>query len=206
MSVKAMLREYISDLPGDHLFCTRDLLGLCSRQSLDVALSSLVKEEFIERLAQGVFRLKKAENAPVSPLVVAAVKLKAFGKSMFDLPEERCSPVSKRLLSGATESSIVTVGTDGRSSSFRYQGKKIVCLSLGPRKCRLGHGGIGAALRQLWLLGNSEQLSEHFQTALEKLQLLTPGNISTFFRFLPDWLFRRLSSVFHQELQPSMHN
>lgn len=204
MSVKAMLREYIGALPDDQLFCTRDLLGLCSRQSLDVALSDLVKEEFIERLAQGVFRLRKAENVPVSPLVVAAVKLKAFGKTMFDLPEERISPLSRKLVSGATESAIVTVGTDGKSSSFRFQGKKIVCLSLGPRKCRLGHGGIGSALRHLWLLGNGEQFPEHLQTALENPHLLTPVNISTFIRFLPDWLFRRLSSVLQQELQPSI--
>ncbi|HMX45279.1 MAG TPA: hypothetical protein PLC15_02770 [Candidatus Obscuribacter sp.] len=192
MSVKAMLREYIGDLPEDQLFCTRDLLGLCSRQSLDVALSDLVKEEFLERLAQGVFRLRKAENAPVSPLVVAEVKLKAFGKSMFDLPEERRSPVSRKLVSAETESSLVIVGTDGKSSSFRYQGKKIVCLSLGPRKCRLGNGLFGSTLRRLWLLGSGEIPKEQAQPAIDNL-LMNQQLWNKFVKFLPDWLCRQLS-------------
>lgn len=203
MSVKAMLSEYISGLPDNHLFCTRDLLGLCDRRSLDVALSTLVKEAFIERLAWGVFRLRKPDNEPISPLVVAAVKLKAFGKCMFDLPEKRRSPSSKRLSLSDAESTSVTVGTNGKSSSFRFQGQKIVCLSLGPRKCRLGHGAIGAALRRLWLLGDSEQLSAHFQTLVEKLHSLTAANIQGFLKYLPDWLSRRLFFLFNQKLQPA---
>ena len=194
MSVKAMLREYIGDLPDNQLFCTRDLLGLCDRRSLDVALSTLVKEAFIERLAWGVFRLRKPDNEPISPLVVAAVKLKAFGKNIFNLPEVRKGPSSKRLTACAPENIAVTVGTDGRSSSFIYQGKKIICLSLGPRKCRLGKDTAGSSLRELWLLGDVELPQEQLQPLLEQL-FPTDQTLGKLWKFLPDWLCRRLSLV-----------
>lgn len=188
---KSALRTYIESLPVGVKFTSRKLLTIASRKSVDNFIYRSVRNGFIERLARGLFRVRLKNNPPVSPLEAAAIKLGAFGKKIVTLGN---STIQSIVNADGKVEKVLVVGTDGRSSRFRFGDWLIICKGLAPRKLRLAQTQVGRILRDLWLSGQfGEQSSDtktlkflrkrHHYPLLRKLQQYTPEWLSDIFEY-----------------------
>lgn len=149
-SAAARLKLFVLGLPKGYIFSSRELLVYAERCSVDAFTSRQVKKQFLERLARGLFRVNKPDNPSVSARQIAALKLKAFGKRI-------CTIAQEFNISPGADAAIF--GTNGRNSSFVFQGKKIVLKTVTPRQFSLGESEAGRMLRDVWLCKKLRQNS-----------------------------------------------
>jgi len=151
-SAAARLKQFVLGLPRGYIFSSRELLVYAERCSVDAFTSRQVKKQFLERLARGLFRVNKPDNPPVSARQIAAIKLRAFGKRICTIAQEfNVSPVAD----------VAIFGTNGRNSSFAFQGKRIILKTVTPRQFSLGESAAGRMLRDVWLCKKLSQSSLH---------------------------------------------
>jgi hypothetical protein len=149
MYTTSKIKRLISRLEPGALFTTRDCLCFGLRASVDQALARLVKAQWIQRLARGVFLKPSPHPRRVSPLEIARVKAAAFRKRIV----EHAADVAQRL--GLTHSGNLepTFSTSGRSSSFHFGSTLIHFSGTSHRKIDLGDTPAGSTMRALWHLG-----------------------------------------------------
>jgi hypothetical protein len=153
MFTASKIKRYVNNLPHGKIFTTRELLMFGTRTAVDQAVRRLIKVNFMNRLARGVFiKVFFFEEINVSPAEIAFVKAAAFGKRIL----KNASEILSRFDIQATATSDprqITFVTDGCNSSFRI-GEivvrfKAVCM----RKFNLGDNGAAGPLRALWEMG-----------------------------------------------------
>jgi hypothetical protein len=149
-STAARLKSFVLGLPRGYIFSSRELLVYAERSSVDAFTSRQVKKQFLERLTRGLFRVNKPDNPPVSVRQIAALKLRAFGK--------RICTIAQELNPKGAEDTII-FGTNGRTSSVIFQGKRIVFKTVSPRQFSLGETAAGRILRDVWLYKRQSQNS-----------------------------------------------
>ena len=175
MNQTAVLREYVESLPFAVKFDSRTLLTMARREIVDNFIYHNTRNGFIERIANGMFRVKHPDNPPVSPLEAAAHKLAAFGKKIVTL-------------ANSTFEKVLVVGTDGPSSRFKCGEWLIVCKRVGPRKMKLAQTSVGRVLRDLWMSGKITPS----QIDLSKLKYVRQSHYRPILRALqkysPQWL------------------
>lgn len=155
MSSSVYVRRFIYSLKQGQTFTTKDVLKFGSRRAVDCTLKRLVEKGQITRLSSGVFRYG-AETEPLpSPLEVAAIKAKAYGKKLTMHGDDLA--IQCKLALPKPNSNTITFWVDGASSSFRYGNLKIVFQSTSKRKMRLvKKGGAGLSLAALWHIGKTK--------------------------------------------------
>lgn len=182
---KSTLRTYIESLPAGVKFTSRNLLTMASRKSVDNFVYRSVRSGFIERLARGLFRVRLKNNAPVSPLEAAAIKLGAFGKKIVTLGN---STIQSIVNADGKVEKVLVVGTDGRSSRFRFGDWLIVCKGLAPRKLKLAQTQVGRLLRDIWLAGQFNEQSTDTKTLKFLRKRRHYALLRKFQQFTPEWL------------------
>jgi hypothetical protein len=140
----------------------------------------MVKIGVIVRLARGLFA-RPASGIKFSAFQIASAKAKAFGKAIAKLEW-----VAQKHESTARRQEDWRFLTNGRSSSFRFEGGKIELHGICPKKFRLTESEAGQFCLALWQLGR-----QSFPMAL--VYDLAPGlaRHDFFVRlkfYLPAWL------------------
>ncbi len=118
------VRRYINRLSPNTIFSTQEVLQYGTRAAIDKALSRLVKNGHIIRIARGLFR-KEDYDVPLPPIIeIAKFKAQAFNKEIFtkDVNTEAISDLESTFL------------TNGRSSSLRYGNTFIRLKGISPKK------------------------------------------------------------------------
>lgn len=162
----AYVRRYLSTLPEEAIFTTRELLPLVQyRNTLDSFLSRSVNCGRFERLTYGVFRVRRLRNRPVTEERLAGVKRNAFAAPVrttdssrlqckaesiaFSLGDELLSERGVDLITGASQSSFEfeqILGPTARRRGWRLRKGRIKSRPLGNRKILLGETAVGRAL------------------------------------------------------------
>lgn len=195
MSQTAKLRAYIEVLPRAYVFSSRELLTEANRGSVDTFVSRQVAIGFIERVARGMFRVSLPTNKEITPLQAAALKLRAFGKEIVTVENQEASPDAQ-----ASEEKVLVVGTNGRSSSFKFGEWRIVCKGLGPRKIRLAQKESGRRLRDLWIVGEKELSETEAYKILSSIPRREYKFLPPMHKYIPQWLAEVLSNSFSERL------
>lgn len=169
----AYVRRYLSTLPEEAIFTTRELLPLVQyRNTLDSFLSRSVNCGRFERLTYGVFRVRRLRNQPITEERLAGVKRNAFAAPVrttdssrqqckaesvaFSLGDELLNERGVDLITGASQSSFEfeqILGPTARRRGWRLRKGRIKSRPLGNRKILLGETAVGRALLGLWLKG-----------------------------------------------------
>ncbi|MBX9941196.1 MAG: hypothetical protein K2Y32_18175 [Candidatus Obscuribacterales bacterium] len=169
----AYVRRYLSTLPAEAIFTTRELLPLVQyRNTLDSFLSRSVNCGKFERLAYGVFRVRRLRNLAVTEERLAGIKRSAFAAPVrtTDSSRQQCKAESLAfafgddlltersvdLITGASQSSFEfeqILAPAARRTGWRLRKGRIKSRPLGNRKILLGETEAGRALLGLWLKG-----------------------------------------------------
>jgi hypothetical protein len=75
-TIVGTIREIINQLSVHKIFCSKDLLGLATREQIDNILSRLVKSHIIVRLSRGVFCRNNFDDSSL-PTIEEIVEAKA---------------------------------------------------------------------------------------------------------------------------------
>lgn len=185
MSAIDKIRRYVSELPPDKLFTTRDFLNFGPRTAIDSAVYELVKTKEIIRVVRGVFKSPHREE-PVGLLEVATVKAESFGRKI--ITYARDAAIDLGLLMEEDPSMEFFLATNGRTSSFRFGRIKIHFRGTSPRRMALGDSRVGQAIRALCYLGQSkvsEGVIEFVAGRLSESELRDAGSLCA---SMPWWL------------------
>lgn len=149
MNATSLIKRHISRLRRGALFTTRDMLIYGTRTAVDQALAKLVKQEFIVRLARGVFVREGSDIKQISARDVAVVKATSFGRRIADWPGD----LLRRLGIRANDSNATCFSVDSGSSSFKFGHLTIHFRKTCPRKMHLAGSRAGQYMVALWHAG-----------------------------------------------------
>lgn len=170
------------------LLATREFLPFAERKYIDRATGRLVKTQFFERLAYGVFRVHRDSNKPVTVQQIAEFKAKSFGRIAVSLGSVLTERVRIKLK--IDEQPVEVFATTGHSSSFRFEGKIIYLKGMAKRKIALGETPAGRTMRDLWLLGE-KSVDEKLANAVEKELHEHGKHLVNCKPLMPQWLTDR---------------
>jgi hypothetical protein len=188
MTTISNIRRQIYKSPKDYIFTTRDFLAFGVRTAVDQALYRLVKRGQLIRVARGVFIKDGAKNPSLEE--VAKRKAIAFGRKI----RTHCADIAKELKLTAQGNLEPTFATNGRTSAFSFEGKKIHFKSIGSRKWGLGKSRAGGVLRALWYLGKQLCQPELIMKAMLYLNRPDKQEIKTAAALMPAWLTDNLAT------------
>jgi Family of unknown function (DUF6088) len=149
MSAVSFIRRFIFKLPEGEAFTTRDCLGFGFRSAVDRALSRLVRNGTLRRLARGVFARDPDGLRHYSDYEIAKIKAEAFGRKMAKHP----LLIASELGIEDVEKVESTFSTDGHTTKFLAGERTIRLVHSSSRKMRLCNSKAGQAARALWHLG-----------------------------------------------------
>ncbi len=186
MSASVYIRRFIYSLEPEQMFTTKDVLQFGSRRAVDCALRRLVKKGIITRLSSGVFQYGDETSTRPSPLEVATIKAKNYGKKL--TIHGRDVATQFKLTESNPKADTLELWVDGASSSFRYGKLKIVFQSANKRKLRLiKKGGPGLSLAALWHLGKKKVTKSEILRCLPK-NANEKEQLKTALKDVPQWL------------------
>jgi hypothetical protein len=147
-SVASMVRSYVDSLGRDVIFATKQLLHCGGRNAIDHALSRLVGQKHVTRLAAGVFVVLSSAEVP-SASEIAHKKADAFNKRIF---ESKVADIVQW-----------TFLTNGCRSSFRSIHGRVFFKTASPRRfCRQESAvSPGQHLRLIGSTSSAERRPEH---------------------------------------------
>lgn len=179
----AKLRRDINARKENEIFTTRDMLHHGHRGAIDVALSTMVKQGVIRRLARGVF-VKATCRIIFTPAEIAVTKAKAFGKRILCNNHEETVSHLRPAKQPNTEVFVV----EGHSSSFQYGKWRIVMKRAFARKFALGDTLAGTTLRLLWEKREAACNEKVIASARRSLGGQSRFDVRSLLRLLPEWL------------------
>lgn len=185
MYTQAGIRRHIYRMSKQVIFTTREFLIYGKRSAVDQALFRMVNDGFLHRLARGVFTRPHHLKKNITIYEVAEAKARAFGKRIATWAGDIAQELG--LLGGTTKSENI-FSTDGSSSSFRYNNKKIHLRKTCPRKMRLSNTNGGKALKACIYMRPQGLTEEHLRLAMSKCKRTDREEIRLSFAWLPDWL------------------
>lgn len=145
MSVKSLILQHAKQLKKAEMFATKELSRMAKRASLDKALSQLVKEGLLERLARGVFRLASPDNPKPALFDVIKFKAAVFGRNVVTHGLDALKKL-KLCKQGNVQ---VRVATDSQSSSFRALGVQVYLVGITKNRVRAADGKGGLLVRAM---------------------------------------------------------
>jgi hypothetical protein len=177
------MREQIQNHPSDKLITTRELLHHGTRKAVDCAVSVLVKEGTIRRVARGVFE-KRERIRPVGIIEIAMVKAQSFGRKLIT----HAADLAERFGFLKDTNAGNRFETDGRSSSFLFGLVRIKFKGTSPRKIALGNSKIGKLVRALCHMGKDRVNEELIGLATRDLNHVERAEIGRLCSSMPSWL------------------
>lgn len=190
MSQARKIKDFISELPDDTIFTSRELLHLGSRNAVDTTTHRMVYMGELKRLARGVFMKDLLNQRIPSVVEVAVVKAKAFGKEVFQHGINAASEIGlidKKIFKRTR----FLFYTNGCSSSFQTAFHTVRFQAVSKRKTKISKTDAGKIIKAVWQLGkNKAQKSRGKARYIE-------GNLSRLERLAfrkevrgtPSWLY-----------------
>lgn len=183
-TVKDKMFERMLAFEAERVFITREFLDCGNRGSIDKVMCKLVKDEVLQRLAWGVFRLSEKFLEKALPFL-----------SDEEIAEAKSLGFDRRLQStlAIEEVEVTHIPVTGKSTRFRrlFEDRShyryVLHKGLSPKKASLAGFTFGARLLQLWRLGKRRF------NLLEKPPLLpdlseVPEESEKLVFILPNWL------------------
>jgi hypothetical protein len=189
MSAVNFIRRFVFSLPEGETFTTRDCLAYGFRAAVDRALSRLVKNGTIRRLARGVFARDPDGLRHYSDFQIARLKAEAFGRKIAKHP----SMIAKELGISDEDNLEPVFSSDGPTTKFRAGDKVIHLKRSSARKMRLSNSKSGQAARALWHLGKRAVDAAVIMQAVLKFDRNDRLELKRNIRWMPAWLFDSFS-------------
>lgn len=187
MNISAAIREQTAQLEPGVLFSTEQFLSLGSRKAIDQALSRLVGQGTIARLARGIFaRPKKSKYAgTVLPSATEVVRL--IAEQNIETIQLHGAEAARQLGLSTQMPMQLVCHTNGPNRTIQVSGQPVKFVRTANQRL-LQHSGtkVGLAISALFYLGKNEVTEQTIQTIKQKLtaeefQLLAQSK-------LPAWL------------------
>lgn len=187
MNISAAIREQTAQFEPGVLFSTEQFLSLGSREAIDQALSRLVGQGAIARLARGIFaRPKKSKYAgTVLPSATEVVSL--IAEQNIETIQLHGAEAARQLGLSTQMPMQLVYHTNGPSRTIQVTGQPVKFVRTANQRL-LQHSGtkVGLAISALFYLGKEEVTEQTIQTIKQKLtseefQLLVQSK-------LPAWL------------------
>lgn len=191
--ITTYIRQFVHQLPLEQIFSTRECLNFGSRGAVDQALSRLVRQKEIVRLARGLF--VRAQEFLPSAIEVCRAKARAFGK---EIAIDGQNAASEFKLSERRPDTFLVSGC---SSSFAYFGGRIEMKNASAKKMKMADNPSALAIRALWYAGKELVCSELVMRVLSKLTAAEVAVIRSSRQWMPAWLAQQFASVGKAEMQ-----
>jgi hypothetical protein len=188
MSATAFIRRFVFSLKDGEIFSTRDCLNFGDRSAVDHALSRLVKQGIIRRLARGIFARDPDSLRSYSFLDIAKLKGGAFGRKITSHPTSIASQLGLQEKNKSSPPTHVFFSTDGPTTKFRVGETIIHLISAAPRKLRLCTSKAGDTLRALWHLGKTRVDEYMIERACQSFFRQDRADLRMNIRWIPAWL------------------
>ncbi|GEM_PF-471116 len=190
MFCTVLLRSYVSQLEPGQIFTTSQILNLGTRTAVDQAVSSMIGNHMIIRLADGVFarmpdspRDYSAEEIVQKKAEFQSKKSFAYGSTLttqFDLTD-----YNKRFAPTLTEKKL---STNRSSSKIQTMAGTVEWRCTSGRKEQLADSKAGEIVYALWHLGQSQCTDEVVFKALSKLKREELHHALNSAHLMPNWL------------------
>jgi hypothetical protein len=141
----------------------------------------------IIRLARGVFMkwsIKAVRGKLPSPLEVAQIKARGFGKEIF--VHKRDAAFKFGLIESGNESP--TFATFGRTTSFQFRDKRIRLVHVSPKDAKLGDTFTGLVIRALRQIGYRDELPTTIANLTKAISGSERKNLALAAAMMPSWL------------------
>jgi len=184
MSAVGFIRRFIFSLPEGEMFTTRDCLGFGFRSAVDRALSRLVRNGTLRRLARGVFARDPDGLRHYSDYEIAKIKAESFGRKLAKHP----LLIASELGLEDVERVESTFSTDGHTTKFHAGKRTIRLMHSSSRKMKLSNSKTGQAARALWYLGKYAVNPEMIMQAVLKFDREDRLELKRNVRWMPAWL------------------
>lgn len=183
LSTASLIREHIDEHPTDEILTTRDLVHYGTRRAVDNAIAWCLKKKILKRVARGCF-VKAERQKAVTELEIASKKASSFGRRII----KYAADVARELGILDRPSTGTVFATDGRTSSFVFDGKRIIFKGTSPRKFAIGDSPTGQIIRALCYLGEKAVNSRTIGLATKALTVPQKIEVAKLCRSMPAWL------------------
>lgn len=164
ISTTKSIRQHILKIRRGEPFSNKQLLKLGTRTSVDKALSRLVKEGCIQRLARGIFMRPKKSQFIGNIMPEAAKIVEIIAKSHGETIQVHGAEAARRFKLTTQVPTVPVFNTSGPSRELKIGNLTIRLKHISSRK--LLHAGkpSGIALSALWYLGKNNVNSKTLNT------------------------------------------
>jgi hypothetical protein len=169
MSAFQVIRNAITSQPQGTVFCNADLLWAGTRAAVDQALSRLMKDGVIVRVARGLYT---ASGQCVDVQAVASAIARKTGELVGIVPTE-----------GAGD--VLVVPTVGLSRTLKAAGQTVRFQRMSQRKVQLASSIKGRVLLALWAQGKKKLTTLEIQRTTGDW---AEGEIDSYAALIPAWL------------------
>lgn len=185
MSVKGSIKEQIEKLELGEMVASRQVLHHGRRGSVDTAMSTLFKEGFIFRVAQGIY-IRGDEHTPrPSADQIARFKSSVFRKEVAPIDIEFARALSFEVDPAIENGLFATTGRSGRiwtiDGFVHFTGSSL-------RKIVLSESKIGTELRTIWHMGCGEPTESTMQHVIREWTEMSWDEANSRMAELPQWL------------------
>jgi hypothetical protein len=198
MSAVSLIRKLVYSLPEGGTFTTRDCLAFGFRSAVDRALSRLVKNGTIRRLARGIFARDALRRMQYTDFEIATLKAQAFGRKL----TKHASTIASELGLQPQKQTESIFSIDGRTTSFRIEERTIHLKEMSQRKMHLQQTKAGQAMSALWYLGYRNVGGEEIRQALSKFNSVDNLELRRSMRWMPAWLTNLFKFIRRWERPP----
>jgi hypothetical protein len=169
MSAFQVIRQAITDQPQGAVFCNADFLWAGTRAAVDQALSRLMKDGAIVRIARGLYT---ASGQRVNVQTVASALARKTGELVGLAPAEEAGKV-------------LVVPTVGLSRTLEAAGQTVRFQRMSQRKVQLASSLKGRVLLALWAQGKNNLTTLEIQRTTGDW---AEGEIDSYAALIPAWL------------------
>ncbi len=188
MWISSKIRKHISDMPEGQPFATREMLGYGPRKAVDSAIYRLIDQQFIVRVARGIF--VKATSAMPTLAQIVLAKAKAFGKDVLLL---HGNDAAVALHIGVNFNGKPTVVAGGSSTSFwcnssDYGKVQVHFRTTNQLSKKFENTHVGIFMRAMKSLPQEDRILERFVKARSHLDRAQRAELMGASRWMPGWL------------------
>ncbi len=198
MSTIATIRTKIAQTPQGEPFTTSSLLTHGPRNTVDQALSRLVKAGAIERITRGVF-VRPETNPHVGRVLPGPWKvILAIAREHGEIVQVHGAEAARRLALTTQVPTRPVFLTSGPGRRLRIGRLEVELKHVSPRKLALAGRPAGLALTALWYLGREEVTTDVLQTIETRLSPDEFSALKQATQVMPTWMidaFRTLESA-----------
>lgn len=170
MNISAAVREQTAQFEPGMLFSTEQFLPLGSREAIDQALSRLVGQGVIARLARGIFARPKESKYAGIVLPSATEVVRLIAEQNVETTQLHGAEAARQLGLSTQMPMQLVYHTNGPSRTIQVSGQPVKFVRTANQRL-LQHAGtkVGLAISALFYLGKNEVTAQTIQAIKQKL-------------------------------------